>query len=223
MALDSAKAKQSQEIVPIQEIREGIVILKDGSLRIILMASSLNFALKSSEEREAIIAQYQNFLNSLDFSVQFFISSRFLNIESYLDTLRELERQQTNELLAIQNKEYIEFIKNFVELAKIVNKTFYIIIPYHPPILEIKEGVFGGVSRLWGTVKSGKKEVSRMDDKQFEEYRIQLWQRADSVVSGLARTGVRLAPLNSEEVIELFYGLYNPGESGKGKAPRINV
>src|SRR3990167_3833823 len=109
-----AKAQSAQEFLPIEEIRDGIVLLKDGTMKIVLMASSLNFALKSAEEQEAIIFQYQNFLNSLDFSVQFFIQSRRLNINPHLDTLREVASAQPNELLKIQTNEYIQFVKNFV-------------------------------------------------------------------------------------------------------------
>lgn len=223
MAIDSIKAKQSQQIVPIQEIRDGALILKDGSLRMILMASSLNFALKSADEQEAIIAQFQNFLNSLDFSAQFFVSSRRLNIEPYLDSLREIEKNQTNELLAIQTREYIAFVKNFVEMEKIVAKSFYVCVPYHPPVLQVKSSgfSFAGFSEILNILRPGKKEFKRLADEKFEEHRLQLWQRVESVIGGLARTGVRLAPLRTEEVIELFYGLYNPGELEKGKAPSI--
>src|SRR3970040_283189 len=120
MANKKLKSASAQEFVPIQEIREGIAVLKNGALRMVLMASSLNFALKSVEEQEATIFQYQNFLNSLDFTVQFFIQSRRLNINPYLDTLKEVEKSQTNEFLKIQTKEYIDFIKNFVETTNIV-------------------------------------------------------------------------------------------------------
>lgn len=221
--IDSQKAKPSQEIVPIQEIREGIIILKDGSLRMILMCSALNFALKSGDEQEAIISGYQSFLNSLDFSLQIFISSRRLNIEPYLDALREAEKKQFNDLLKIQIKEYIDFIKNFVELEKIVSKTFYVVVPYTPPILEIKSGgIMSGVFGMIKLLKPGEKGVKRIEEAKFEEYRGQLWQRVEAAVSGLARVGVRAAPLNTEEAIELFYGLYNPGELEKGKPPAVS-
>src|SRR3990167_1134292 len=125
-----AKAQSAQEFLPIEEIRDGIVLLKDGTMKIVLMASSLNFALKSAEEQEAIVFQYQNFLNSLDFSVQFVIHSRRLNIAPYLESMRGQSREETNELLKIQIDEYIEFVKSFVDLSNIVSKTFYVTIPY---------------------------------------------------------------------------------------------
>lgn len=216
-----AKAKASQEVVPIQEIREGIVILKDGSLRMVLMCSALNFALKSREEQEAIIVQYQNFLNSLDFSLQIFVQSRRLNIEPYLDELKEAEKKQFNDLLRIQIKEYIEFVRNFVELEKIVSKTFYVVVPYTPPIVEVGGGKISGIIEAFKFLKPGKKEVKQIDEEKFEEYRSQLWQRVEAAISGLSRVGVRAVPLNTEELIELFYGLYNPGELERGKPPTI--
>jgi len=217
----NAKARASQELIPIEEIRDGVVILKDGSLRAILMASSLNFALKSADEQDAIIMQYQNFLNSLDFSVQFFIQSRKLNIEPYLDTLRERKTAETNELLRIQITEYITFVKDFVETGNIVSKSFYIVVPFVPITLlgGSEKGIGGIISSLTGKGSGGKN--SGMSDEKFTEYRTQLWQRLDTVIEGLVRTGVRTVPLKTEELIELYYGLYRPEESEKGKAPEI--
>jgi len=216
----AARAKASQELVPIEEIRDGVVILKDGSLRAVLMASSLNFALKSTEEQDAIIAQYQNFLNSLDFSVQFAIQSRKLNIEPYLEILRERKKVETNELMRIQITEYITFVKEFVETGNIVTKNFYIVVPFSPVIsLDIqKKGVLGSLGSFFQKKSPGE---SILDEAKFSEYKIQLWQRVDTVLEGLVRAGVRAAPLNTEELIELYYGLYNPEGSERGKAPQL--
>lgn len=200
----------TQEFIPIKEIRDGAVILKDDSLHIILMASTLNFALKSEDEQTAIIAQYQNFLNSLDFSVQFFIQSRKLNIESYIAALKQLEKKQDNDLMKIQTKEYIEFVKNFVKISNVMEKTFYISVPYSTASMEVKKSFIGGA--IAGFFKKAVKETE--DD--FEENKIQLEQRADIVAQGLSRVGVRVAPLDTEELIELFYELFNPGEKEKG-------
>jgi type IV secretory pathway VirB4 component len=210
----------TQSFVPIKEIRDGVIILKDGSLRAVMMVSSLNFALKSADEQEAIILQYQNFLNSLDFSVQFFIQSRRLNIGPYLDTLKERERQETNDLLKIQETEYIDFVKNFVESTGIVSKLFYVVVGYTPSILPTSGGTISGIfDALLG--KRGKTKNAERDASDFEEHKLQLFQRADAVLQGINRTGVRAVPLNTEELIELFFGLYNPGESEKGKAPEL--
>lgn len=204
--------KSTQEFIPIKEIRDDVFILKDGSLHMILMASTLNFALKSEEEQNAIIMQYQNFLNSLDFSVQFFIQSRKLNTDSYIAMLAEAEKNQDNELMKIQTKEYIEFIKNFVKMSNVMAKAFYISIPYSTAAMEVKKSFVGNIVGGFS-----KKTAMQMADR-FEENKIQLQQRADIVSQGLARVGVRVAPLNTEELIELFYELFNPGEKEKSGA-----
>jgi len=201
--------KSTQEFIPIKEIRDDVFILKDGSLHMILMASTLNFALKSEEEQNAIIMQYQNFLNSLDFSVQFFIQSRKLNTDSYIAMLSEAEKNQDNELMKIQTKEYIEFIKNFVKMSNVMAKAFYISIPYSTAAMEVKKSFVG--SLMGGFSKKSSRQLS----DRFEENKIQLQQRADIVSQGLARVGVRVASLNTEELIELFYELFNPGEKEK--------
>jgi len=210
----SIKSKASQDFVPIKEIRDGVLILKDDSLRTIIMVSSLNFALKSDEEQEAIIIQYQDFLNSLDFTVQFFIQSKNLNTEPYLETLRKRQQEQTDELLKIQTKEYIEFIDEFVKATKIVSKTFYVVIPYTPTILEQKNGsLLGPLLKIFRK----KEKVQATPQQKFEEYKTQLQQRVDTVTQGLSRTGIRSASLNTEELIELFYKIYNPGETEKSE------
>ncbi len=211
----------TQSFVPIKEIRDGVIVLKDGGLRAVLMVSSLNFALKSADEQEAIILQYQNFLNSLDFSVQFFIQSRRLNIGPYLDVLKERQRKEANDLLKIQEAEYIDFVKNFVESTGIVTKMFYVVVSYVPSILPASGGTISGIfDALLGRKK--KEKNKRGGSNNFEEHKLQLFQRADAVLQGINRTGVRAVPLNTEELIELFFGLYNPGESEKGKAPELS-
>ncbi|MEK7502845.1 MAG: hypothetical protein AAB556_00175 [Patescibacteria group bacterium] len=214
----------SQQIVNIDEIRDGVLILKDGSFRVVLMASSLNFALKSADEQMAVVMQYQNFLNSLDFSVQFFVQSRKINIEPYIDTLENAQKKQVNELLKIQVSEYIEFVRTFVRASNIVTKNFYIAVPFSPPFIETGEtgkGIFKSLlETLWGKKEGGGK--SSVSPQKFEEYKNQLWQRMETVIQGLVRAGVRAVPLNTEELIELFYGLYNPGELEKGKPPAIS-
>ncbi len=216
----ASHAKASQDIIPIEEIRDGVVILKDGSLRAVLMASSLNFALKSPNEQDAIILQYQNFLNSLDFSVQFFIQSRKLNIDSYLDSLRERHKIETNELLRIQISEYVTFVRDFVESNKIVSKAFYIVVPFTPGVGEALQRK--SISHFFNVMLGKKsKTESTFDAEKFAEYKIQLQQRMDTVIAGLVRTGVRVVALDTSELIELYYGLYNPEQSEKGKAPVV--
>ena len=196
-----------------------MIVLEDKTVRMILMCSTLNFALKSAAEQEAIISQYQDFLNSLDFSLQFYIQSRPLNIEPYLDTLREAEKKQTNELLKIQIREYVDFVKNFVSMTQIVSKNFYVIIPYSPGDTS-SGGATGGlppaISGILGKFIGKKPARTDSEGDHFEEYKSQIQQRSQAIIQGLSRVGIRAVPLNTDELIELFYKLYNPGELTKG-------
>ena len=203
----ASKSKATQNFVPVREVRDGIVILKDGSLRAVLMISSLNFALKSTDEQTSILYQFQNFLNSLDFSVQIFIQSRDLDIRPYIAVLEERLGAQNNDLMRIQVREYIDFVRNFTENANIMTKNFFVVVPYTPSVLSKKNGVFEKF--IPSKKESGEKTES------FEEYRAQLEQRTQVVEQGLSRTGVRMVQLGTEEVIELLYKIFNPGELQK--------
>lgn len=201
-------SKTTQEFVPIQEIRDGIVILKDGSMRAIILASSLNFALKSADEQNAIISQFQNFLNSLDFSIQIFVQSKRLDIRPYIALLEERYKEQVTELMKIQTREYIEFIKTFVDNSNIMTKGFFIVIPYMPPTLTASK------NPLSSFMKKGPND-KLLENQKFEEYRSQLEQRVGVVEQGLVRCGIRVAELGTEEVVELYYKIFNPGETEK--------
>lgn len=207
-ATTQVKAQATQEFVPIKEVRDGIVILKDGSLRSLLMASSINLALKSQDEQQAIIGQFQNFLNSLEFSVQFFVESRQLDIRPYIALLEERLQSELDDLMKIQIREYIAFIKDFTARANIMAKNFFIVVPYDPALIARGGG-------LTGLLPGGKPANTALSDDQFEQYRTQLQQRIAVVEQGLVRTGVRIVNLGTEEVIELFYKLFNPGELEK--------
>ena len=203
------KAQATQDFVPIKEVRDGVVILKDGSLRVLLMASSINLALKSQDEQQAVIAQFQNFLNSLEFTVEFFIQSRSLDIRPYIALLQDRYQKELDELMKIQIREYMAFIKDFTERANIMTKNFFIVVPYDPALINRGGGMLG--SLLPG--RSG--GMAALSDEQFEQYRTQLEQRSAVIEQGLVRTGVRVVKLGTEEVIELFYKLFNPGELEK--------
>ncbi len=207
--MSTVNVNSSQSFVPIKEVRDGIVILKDGAMRLVLMGSSLNFALKSTDEQNGIISQFQNFLNSLDFSVQILVQSKKLDIRPYLALLEERYKEQTSELMKIQVREYVEFIKAFTEQTSIMSKSFFIIVPYTPPALGE-----GGSSILKMFPHSNKDDASAKIDI-FEENRSQLEQRANVVVQGLTRSGLKVAQLGTEEVVELFYKIFNPGETEK--------
>lgn len=211
-AKKTRSAAATQEFLPIEAIRDGVVILRGGEgLRAVLMASSLNFALKSEEEQDALTAAYQDFLNSLDFSIQFVVSSRRLNIQPYLETLGARQREETQELIKVQIAEYIEFVRTFVELTQIVAKTFYVVVPFQPSIAERRSGIFKGFTSLFE--RGGRGTEAGEGGEEFAKFKSQLLQRVDAVSVGLQRLGLRVAQLSTEELVELFYGLYNPTES----------
>jgi type IV secretory pathway VirB4 component len=190
----------TQQFVPIRDIRDGVVILENGQMCMLLLASSINFAFKSTEEQEAILSQFQALLNTLDFSLQIYIQSRRLDVRPYLNLLKEREPEQDNELMRIQLREYMDFIRSFTEEVDIMAKSFFVVIPYSPTIKDVR-----GLSGLFGQSK-----VHEIDEEKFAEDRIQLEQRASVVEQGLARIGVRSVPLGNDELVELFYHIFNP-------------
>lgn len=208
-------ALATQEFVPIKEIRDGVVILKDGTMRMILLVSSINFALKSADEQTAILMQFQNFLNSLDFYVQIFVQSRRLDIRPYLRTLEERLTAQTTDLMKVQVREYIEFIKKFTESTDIMSKSFFVVVPYTPPILgAIKKGGFLNTifpNRKKAPSTAAKPGGAGADD--FDEHRMQIEQRAAVISQGFGAVGLRVAALGTEELVELYFKMFNPGET----------
>jgi len=198
----------SQDFVPINEIREGIMILKDGSMRAVVLATSINFALKSTEEQESVIYQFQNFLNSLAFSVQIYIQSRKLDIRPYVALLEDRLRAQTSDLMKIQISEYIMFIKGLTEDSNIMTKSFFLTIPYNSVSNPGKS--FSNMLKK----KDGTTDQKNTND-DFEEIKNQIEQRVSVVEQGLARCGVKIARLGSEELVELFYRIFNPGDAEK--------
>lgn len=200
-----AETKSStQEFVPIQDIRDNVLILDNGQLNMVLLASSINFALKSRDSQAAILQQFQAFLNTLDFSIQFYIQSRRLNIEPYLEMLRSREDQQYNDLMRIQLQEYIQFVQTFTDEVDVMSKNFFIIIPYTP----VTQNIQSNLKEMFG----GKKKVY-YDASNFTEHKVQLEQRLALVEQGLNRVGVRTIPLQNEELVELYYHIFNPEET----------
>ncbi len=201
-------ARGTQDFVPIQEVRDGIIILKDGGMRAVLLASSINLSLKSFDEQVATLQQFQTFLNSLDFSVQILVQSRRLDIRPYLVLLEARMKEQVEPLIKIQTKEYIEFIRNFTEAVAIMKKQFYVVVPYAAAPLSPQGGI--GKSLFGKNESTG--NAKKDETIRFEEKRNQLEQRVGVVASGLNRIGVRTVGLGTEEVIELLYKTFNPGE-----------
>jgi len=200
----ASAGSSTQKYVDVEEMRDGIMVLKTGALRAVLLVSSINFDLKSSVEQDAIISQYQSFLNSLDFPVQIVISSRRFNIDPYVELLKDQEAQQQNELLRFQIAEYKNFITNLTEVANIMSKFFYVVVPFSP--VEDKQS--GLLTKLSGIFRPS--QSIGMKGEVFETYKSQLLQRVEHVSAALSSTGVRVTQLNTEEIIELLYNSYNP-------------
>ncbi|MBI4086882.1 hypothetical protein HY416_02785 [Candidatus Kaiserbacteria bacterium] len=198
----------TQQFVPLREIRDGIVVLKDGGMRAVLMASSVNFALKSQDEQHAILAQFQAFLNTLDFSLQIYVQSRKLNIQPYLELLRSREKDQDNDLMRIQLREYIGFIENFTNEVDIMTKSFFVVVPYTGGAIRVKGGI-------GGMLKGSLSKDAAATQRRFEEDRMQIEQRIAVVEQGLAHVGVRTVLLGTNELVELFYHIFNPGETNQ--------
>lgn len=193
----------TQQILEIEDIREGVVILKNKSVRGVVAVSSLNFSLKSVDEQNAILYQFQNFLNSLDFSIEILVQSRRINLTGYIDKLKELEQQQKNELLKIQTTDYRKFIQRLVASGDIFSRSFYVIVPFY-----LKQ------------ISKGGKSIS-LSEEQFQRAKFQLWQRIEFVMVGLRRCGLQCIPLNTLELIELFWAQYHPKEAEVGYYPEI--
>ena len=209
-------AQAAQEFVPIKEVRDGIIILKDGGLRAVLIASSINLSLKSADEQVAIIQQFQAFLNGLDFSTQIVMQSRRLDIRPYLLKLEARQKEQTEQLLKIQTREYIEFIRSFTDEVNIMTKTFFVVVPYSSTLAKSNSSVIEnmlGSSTERKQVQGGKKAI---DLANFEEKRSQLDQRISVIIQGLGGLGIRSTQLKTEEVVELFYKTFNPGDISQG-------
>ena len=197
----------AQQFVPVKEVRDGIVVMKDGSLCMVVLVSSINLSLKSYDEQRATLMQFQNFLNTLDFPVQIVIQSRRYDIRPYILTLQNRLKEQTESLLQVQTREYIQFIQSFTDQVNVMRKNFFVVVPYIPPILSQQKGV----SKMFSFFN--KTDATTQTVSDFEEQRTQLEERVSVVEQGLSRVGLRVAQLGTEEVIELLYKTFNPGES----------
>ncbi len=197
----------TQQYLDILEIKDNTVVMRDGTLRAVLLVSSINFALKSEDEQNAIISSYVRFLNNISTPIQIVIQSRDLNIDGYIDLLRSKEREQTNQLLKIQTSEYIEYIKELVSMGKIMNKKFFVVVPYSP-FSDQRKGFFSQLSELLKPAT-----ILRLKEARFLKYKESLSRRVDSIFSALLSLGVDVKQLNTQELIELYYNSYNPETS----------
>lgn len=210
MAEEKKKSKKKSSVpaaqahLPIAEIKDGVVVLRDGTLRAVLLVSSINFSLKSEDEQNAIIAGYVSFLNGIDFPLQIIAQSRKLQIQPYLDHLFQIEKTQVNELLRVQIADYRAFVEELVDLGQIMTKRFYVVVPYDP-LSNKKKG-------FWTRVKEVMKPALtiRLKEKRFQERKEDLEVRVRQVVGGLSGMGLSVAELDTQALIELYYSSYNP-------------
>ena len=202
MAQTQTKAS-TQQFVPVRDVKDGVVVLKNGQMNMVLLASSINFALKSLDEQASILKQFQSFLNTIDFSLQIYVQSRRLDIKPYLELLAAREGDQYNDLMRIQLREYMQFVKTFTTEVDIMSKNFFIVVPYTPVDTNIKSNI--------GSLFGAKKDIA-IEEKSFAEHRTQLEQRVTVVEQGLNRIGVKTVALQNEELVELYYHIFNPGD-----------
>lgn len=204
--------KPTQDFLEFNQIREGIIVLKNKALRGVLMISSINFALKSEEEQQAVIYQFQEFLTSLDFFCQIIVQSRRLNITGYLEKLEELEKKQKDELLKTQTAEYRKFINSIISKGTIMTKNFFLVVPF--TLFEVP-----GRKAKKSFLKKSAAPV--LTEEDFQRCKIQLWQRMEFVALGLKRSGLQTVPLSTAELVEFFWALHHPKEAEVGYYPEF--
>ncbi|MBI4457886.1 hypothetical protein HY633_02900 [Candidatus Uhrbacteria bacterium] len=194
----------TQRYLDISEVKDDVVVMKDGTLRAVLLVSSINFALKSEDEQNAIIQQYMSFLNALEFPLQVVIQSRRLNIDKYLDRLKENEKTQTNELLRLQISDYRTFIMELVSLGQIMQKSFFVVVPYNP-LSDQRKGFFQRLSESFTPAL-----LVKLAEERFRQRRDDLMKRVDAISGNLQSMGLKAHLLDTQGLIELYYRVYNP-------------
>lgn len=198
----------TKQFVEIHDIKENVIILKNGSLRVVIEVNSINFDLKSSDEQVAIVQGFKNFLNSLDFPLQMVIHSRKLNISGYLSRTSQAVEGINNELLRIQGVEYVKFVRGLVELANVMSKKFYVVVPFY--VLETpdsKRSILENFKLVFG---SSKDKVKAIQDENFPTYKNQIEQRTELIFDGLQGMGLSARYLDNGELTAMFTSLYNP-------------
>ncbi|MFA6322518.1 MAG: hypothetical protein WCX71_03495 [Candidatus Buchananbacteria bacterium] len=206
----------TQKYLDIAEIKDDCVVLKDGTMRAVVLVSSINFALKSEDEQNAIISAYVSFLNFLEYPLQIVIQSRKLDIDGYINRLRKIEKEQVNELLRLQIVEYTNYVKELVEIGDIMTKRFYVVVPYNP-LSDKQKSWF---KRFMGLF-SAASEV-KLSQQNFVKRRHDLFQRVEHVLTGLGSMGVKSIVLDTASLIELYYNTYNLDVYSKEKLTDLN-
>lgn len=203
----------TQNTLQISEIRDGLVIMNDGSFRAVIMCKSINFDLMSPQEREAVEFAYQGFLNSLYFPIQIFIRSQRVDLGPYLQKLDNIRAEQESMLIALLMEDYITFLSDIAAQTNIMNKQFYVVIGYPDANADIRRtlktstGFFTGLAELFG---GGKTPRVVIDENSLENAKTELKNRVQAVMQGLLQCGVQSVPLDTQELIELYYSAYNP-------------
>lgn len=202
----------TQNMLQIAEIRDGIVIMNDGSFRSVIMLRSINFDLMSPQEREGVESGYQGFLNSLYFPIQIFVRSQKVDIRPYIEKLDKIRSEHDNMLLALMMEDYINYIGDISTQTNIMDKNFYIVIPFFAQVdvqkaLTQSKNFFGGLTSIFGKKEH---QVVTVNEKELEDAKVELRNRVQSVLSGLMQCSVQGVPLDTQELIELYYDFYNP-------------
>ena len=206
----------TEKFLDIAEVKEDTVIMRDGTLRAVILVSSINFALKSEDEQNAIISAYVSFLNNIDFPLQIVIQSRELNIENYIKSLKQKEKEQTNELLKMQTGEYVQYIQELISMSKIMNKRFYVVLTYNP-MSDKQKGFF---SRFFDVFKPA--TLIKMKSNIFQRRKVELTRRVDNIIAGLGSIGLQSVQLDTQSLLELYYNTYNPATSINQKLVDVN-
>jgi hypothetical protein len=187
----------------VAEIRDSVLVLRESQIRSILAVSSTNFALKSDQEKEMIIGTFQGILNSIDFPLQIVVQNRKVNLDTYIEKLKVLQNNQQNELLRTKMQEYIEYIQNLIQDSNIMEKNFYIVVGYDP--ITLKEGIFGSFLRALNPAR-----IVKQKQEDFMRNRKMLMTRVDEIASKMGGLDLKVALLNTEQLIALMYNCYNP-------------
>jgi len=205
--------QSTKQLVTVSNIIDNIVLLKNGSLRSVIEVSAINFELRSEGEQIAILQNFQRFMNSIDFPLQIVINSRKLNIDEYIKLIEQSSNELTNELLKIQATEYSKFVKELSDLSNIMSKKFYIVVPFYVFETPSKSGIVQSFKSIFkpSTV------MRELTPEQLETYKSQLLQRTELIFDGLIGMGLKAKTLEMDDLMNLFYGLYNPSSKSDFK------
>ncbi len=210
------RAPASKRFLDISEIRDGVVVMKDGTLRKVILVSSINFYLKGEDEQDAIISAYVAFLNGLESPIQIVVQSRTLNIDGYMQDLKEREEKQTNELLRNQTSEYRDFLKQLIQIGNIMDRKYFVVVPYNP-LNKPQKSFFSRLSDLWSPGASIK-----LKEEEFKKRKYDLDVLVSRIVSGLTAMSLQITELDTQGLIELYYDTYNPDIASISKLTNVD-